>query len=80
MNVNMKFDRFKQWAGERMGGEIKTNVSDDFKSMEVEMDLRQQGKKDLTPSSFQMLTTYRAGQDAEVDHCLYQGYFQTIGG
>ncbi|RMD41474.1 hypothetical protein DV735_g3640, partial [Chaetothyriales sp. CBS 134920] len=43
MNVNKKFDRFKQWAGERMGGEVKTNVSDDFKLLEVEMELRQQG-------------------------------------
>jgi hypothetical protein len=43
MNVNKKLDRFKQWAGERMGGEVKTNVSDDFKAMEVEMGLRQEG-------------------------------------
>ncbi|RJE19917.1 BAR domain protein [Aspergillus sclerotialis] len=37
MNVNRKFDRFKQWAGERMGGEVKTSLSDDFKAMETEM-------------------------------------------
>lgn len=43
MNVNKKLDRFKQWAGERMGGEIKTNMSDDFKALEVEMGLRQEG-------------------------------------
>lgn len=43
MNVNKKLDRFKQWAGERMGGEVKTNVSDDFKALEVEMGLRQEG-------------------------------------
>ena len=43
MNVNKKLDRFKQWAGERMGGEVKTNVSDDFKSLEVEMTLRHEG-------------------------------------
>ncbi|KAK5065242.1 hypothetical protein LTR84_001080 [Exophiala bonariae] len=43
MNVNKKLDRFKQWAGERMGSEIKTNVSDDFKAMELEMTLRQDG-------------------------------------
>ncbi len=43
MNVNKKFDRFKQWAGERMGGEAKTNVSDDFKALEMEMDLRADG-------------------------------------
>jgi hypothetical protein len=44
MNVNKKLGRFKQWAGERMGGEAKTNVSDDFKSLEIEMNLRQEGR------------------------------------
>lgn len=43
MNVNKKFDRFKQWAGERMGGEIKTSVSDEFRSLEAEMGLRHEG-------------------------------------
>ncbi|KAF3482431.1 uncharacterized protein GIQ15_05190 [Arthroderma uncinatum] len=43
MNVNKKLGRLKQWAGERMGGEIKTNVSDDFKMLEMEMNLRQEG-------------------------------------
>lgn len=43
MNVNKKFDRFKQWAGERMGGEVKTCVSDDFKALEQEMAMRQDG-------------------------------------
>ncbi len=46
MNVNKKLDRFKQWAGERMGGEAKTSVSDDFKSLEVEMGLRHEGRFD----------------------------------
>lgn len=44
MNVNRKFDRFKQWAGERMGGEVKTNVSDEFKQLEEEMTSRHEGK------------------------------------
>jgi hypothetical protein len=44
MNVNKRFDRFKQWAGERMGGEVKTNVSDDFKALETEMSVRHEGK------------------------------------
>lgn len=44
MNVNKKLDRFKQWAGERMGGEARTNVSDDFKAMETEMNLRHDGE------------------------------------
>ncbi|EEP79489.1 conserved hypothetical protein [Uncinocarpus reesii 1704] len=47
MNVNKKLGRFKQWAGERMGGEVKTNVSDDFKAMEAEMALRQEGLERL---------------------------------
>ncbi|KAL4919409.1 hypothetical protein BDW62DRAFT_178861 [Aspergillus aurantiobrunneus] len=43
MNVNKRFGRFKQWAGERMGGEVKTNVSDDFKALETEMAVRHEG-------------------------------------
>lgn len=43
MNVNKKLDRLKQWAGEKMGGEAKTNVSDDFKALEAEMTLRHEG-------------------------------------
>lgn len=43
MNVNKKLDRFKQWTTERMGGEVKTNVSDDFKAMENETAQRQDG-------------------------------------
>lgn len=44
MLVNKKLDRFKQWAGERMGGEVKTNTSDNFKSLETEMTLRHEGQ------------------------------------
>lgn len=43
MHVNKKIGRFKQWAGERMGGEVKTNLSDDFKAMETEMGVRHEG-------------------------------------
>ena len=43
MNVNKKLDRLKQWAGERMGGDVRTTLSDDFKALEVEMGLRQDG-------------------------------------
>jgi hypothetical protein len=35
MHVNKRIGRFKQWAGERMGGEAKTCLSDDFKAMET---------------------------------------------
>lgn len=45
MIVNKKLDRFKQWAGEKMGGEAKTMVSDDFKALETEMAVRQEGMK-----------------------------------
>ena len=55
MNVNKKLDRFKQWAGERMGGEIKTNVSDDFKALEIEMGLRQEGAYDAIAGTPQLL-------------------------
>lgn len=44
MNINKKLGRMKQWAGERMGGEVQTSVSDDFKSLEVEMGLRREGR------------------------------------
>lgn len=43
MLVNKKLDRFKQWAGEKMGGEVKTGVSEDFKALEAEMNLRHDG-------------------------------------
>lgn len=45
MHVNKRIGRFKQWAGERMGGEAKTSLSDDFKAMETEMGVRQEGRK-----------------------------------
>lgn len=44
MNVNRKLGRFKQWAGEKMGGEAKTDTSEDFKALESEMDLRYEGE------------------------------------
>lgn len=55
MNINKKLGRVKQWAGEKMGGEVKTNVSDDFKAMEMEMDLRHEGM--LCRSQITMMTT-----------------------
>jgi hypothetical protein len=44
MNINKKLDRVKQWAGEKMGAEARTNVSDEFRALELEMTLRQDGK------------------------------------
>jgi hypothetical protein len=48
MNINKKLDRVKQWAGEKMGAEAKTNVSDEFKSLEMEMQLRYEGTSRTT--------------------------------
>lgn len=46
MNVNKKFDRFRQWGKEKMGGGgDKTGTSEDFQSLETEMTLRQDGRK-----------------------------------
>ena len=36
-----------------MGGEVKTSVSDDFKSLEVEMGLRQEGQENPDNSSYE---------------------------
>jgi hypothetical protein len=44
MNVSKKIGRVKQWAGEKMGAEAKTNVSDEFKALELEMALRHDGR------------------------------------
>jgi hypothetical protein len=52
MNVNKKFDRFKQWGRERMGSEVKTDNSDDFKMLEVEMALRQEGEPFSSPDKY----------------------------
>ena len=43
MNVNKKFDRLKQWSKERMGAEAATTTSEEFKALQVEMDLRHAG-------------------------------------
>ena len=73
MNVNKKLDRFKQWAGERMGGEVKTSVSDDFKSLEVEMTLRHEGQRAPTANlCLLVLRVFRHGTAAEVYDCLCQ--------
>ncbi|KAI9051624.1 hypothetical protein LZ554_004667 [Drepanopeziza brunnea f. sp. 'monogermtubi'] len=50
MNINKKFDRLKQWTGEKMGQESKTNVSEEFKALEMEMSLRHEGMDKLQKS------------------------------
>lgn len=49
MNVNKKFDRLRQWGKEKMGGEVKTTSSDDFKALEIEMACRHEGMPLETP-------------------------------
>ena len=53
-----KLGRFKQWAGERMGGEAKTETSEEFKSLEEEMILRQNGIA-FPPPLVQQMFDYR---------------------
>ena len=82
MNVNKKLGRFKQWAGERMGGEVKTNVSEDFKSLEIEMGLRQEGIHiPLTTHEDcdLWLKNSRHGTSPKVDDRLCQDALQTPG-
>jgi hypothetical protein len=43
MNVTKKFDRLKQWTNEKMGAEARTGLSEEFKSLELEMNLRHEG-------------------------------------
>ncbi|KXX76230.1 Endophilin-A2 [Madurella mycetomatis] len=50
MNFTKKFDRAFQWAGEKMGAEAKTTMSDDFKMLETEMALRFDGMDRLQRS------------------------------
>ena len=50
MIVNKKLDRLRQWTNERMGGEVKTNTTDQFKALETEMELRQQGMEKMSES------------------------------
>ncbi|KAJ5795106.1 hypothetical protein N7457_001705 [Penicillium paradoxum] len=68
MHVNKRIGRFKQWAGERMGGEAKTCLSDDFKAMETEMGVRQEGvdriHKSMT-SYVKALSKRNEGDDKE---------------
>ena len=51
MNINKKFDRLKQWTNEKMGAEARTGLSDEFKALEVEMNLRHEGMHESEPCS-----------------------------
>ncbi|KAK7434557.1 hypothetical protein CaCOL14_011163 [Colletotrichum acutatum] len=51
MNFTKKFDRAFQWAGEKMGSESKTGQTDEFKNLEMEMQLRYDGMERLQKST-----------------------------
>jgi hypothetical protein len=69
MNINKKLDRVKQWAGEKMGAESKTGVSEEFKALEIEMSLRHDGQytKCFLKAVLTMLTLPRHGSPSQVD-------------
>jgi hypothetical protein len=48
MHITKKIDRAFQWAGEKMGQEAKTGMSDEFKMLETEMALRHDGMQPYT--------------------------------
>ncbi|KAM0818043.1 putative BAR domain-containing protein [Seiridium cardinale] len=50
MHITKKFDRAFQWAGEKMGQEAKTGLSEEFKMLETEMALRHDGMDRLQRS------------------------------
>lgn len=50
MRITKKIDRAFQWAGEKMGGEAKTTMSEEFKMLELEMALRFEGTRPGTRS------------------------------
>ena len=43
MNINRKFDRLKQWTNEKLGADARTGLSDEFKALELEMNVRHDG-------------------------------------
>ncbi|KAF2199292.1 BAR-domain-containing protein [Delitschia confertaspora ATCC 74209] len=68
MNVNKKLGRFKQWAGEKMGAEAKTGTSEEFKALELEMNLRHEGMEKMQRSMnvyVKSLSKRAEGEDRE---------------
>lgn len=43
MKVNKRIGKLKQWTGEKLGGQQKTELSEDFQSLEQDVDLRKAG-------------------------------------
>lgn len=67
MNITKKFDRAFQWAGEKMGGEAKTTMSDDFKMLETEMALRFEGESGPASLPFNYILTASQAWNASKD-------------
>ncbi|KFY14386.1 hypothetical protein V492_02661, partial [Pseudogymnoascus sp. VKM F-4246] len=68
MNINKRLDRVKQWAGEKIGAESKTSVSDEFRSLETEMQLRHDGMDKMhksTTAYIKSLSKRNEGDDRE---------------
>ncbi|PHH79943.1 hypothetical protein CDD80_3395 [Ophiocordyceps camponoti-rufipedis] len=52
MNFTKTIDRARQWAGEKMGGEVtRTAQSDEFQTLQAEMAMRQAGMESLQKST-----------------------------
>ncbi|RDA89750.1 hypothetical protein CP533_2921 [Ophiocordyceps camponoti-saundersi (nom. inval.)] len=52
MNFTRTIDRARQWAGEKMGGEVtRTAQSDEFQTLQAEMNMRQAGMESLQKSA-----------------------------
>ncbi|KNF03779.1 hypothetical protein PSTG_02874 [Puccinia striiformis f. sp. tritici PST-78] len=43
MKVNKRIGKLKQWTGEKLGGQQKTELSEDFQSLEQDVELRKLG-------------------------------------
>ncbi|EPS37618.1 hypothetical protein H072_8674 [Dactylellina haptotyla CBS 200.50] len=68
MNMNKKFDRVLQWSKEKMGNDNKTSTTDEFKAMEMEMQMRHEGMEKLHSSAniyIKSLSKRREGDDRE---------------
>ncbi|KAK5723050.1 hypothetical protein LTR17_014011 [Elasticomyces elasticus] len=68
MIVNKKLDRLKQWGRERMGSDSKTATSDEFKALEMEMQLRHDGMERLNRSAvgyMKAVSSRSAGEEKE---------------
>lgn len=69
MHITKKFDRAMQWAGEKMGAEARTSHTEEFRALEAEMALRQQGMclPDFAKLSFVFPLVYSGlGNDSDM--------------